>query len=123
MRERHAADMESCNLSRSEEIAMLERRHAEGLTHLKRLHEDELATIKQRSRDGVALEQLANQIRTTTGSLKFIEEKISAQTKGNDAVREGQYEIRERLLVDMEEKARERADNAEAEVRAHCTSD
>jgi hypothetical protein len=63
----------------------------------------------------VALEQLSSQITHTTGSLKLIEEQMSLQYRGIDAVREGQFEARERLLVDMETKARERAETAESE--------
>jgi hypothetical protein len=61
------------------------------------------------------LEQLSSQITHTTGSLKLIEEQMSLQYRGIDAVREGQFEARERLLVDMETKARERAEAAESE--------
>jgi hypothetical protein len=46
----------------------------------------------------------------------LIEEQMSYQYKGIDAVREGQYDARERLLVDMEAKAREKAEAAETET-------
>ena len=65
--------------------------------------------------DGLALEQLSSQITTTTGSLKLIEEQMSLQYRGVDAVREGQFEERERLLQDMEAQAREKAEAAEIE--------
>jgi hypothetical protein len=65
--------------------------------------------------DGLALEQLSSQITTTTGSLKLIEEQMSLQYRGVDAVREGQFEARERLLQDMEAQAREKAEAAEME--------
>lgn len=44
-----------------------------------------------------------------------MEEQLSLRFKGLEAAKEGQLEVRERLLVEMEEKARERADVAEAE--------
>jgi len=115
LRERHQADMDAGNLSKSEEIALLERRHTDAITALKKIHNDELNAVKQRAKDGVALDHLSSQISTTTGSLKLIEEQISQQYRGLDAVREGQFEARERLLMDMEAKARERAEAAESE--------
>lgn len=115
LREKHQADIEAGNASRADEIAMLERRHNDAITALKKIHLDEIAAVKQRAKDGVALEQLSSQITHTTGSLKLIEEQMSLQYRGIDAVREGQFEARERLLVDMETKARERAEAAESE--------
>ena len=85
-----------------------------------------------------ALDQLTSQIKTTTGSMKLIEEQLSSRYKGMEVwlqascfldnntahylcyyyyqmVKEGQLEARERLIKDMEEKARERAEAAESE--------
>ena len=115
LRERHQADIDAGNASRTEELSMLDRRHSEAITALKKIHADEIAAIKQRAKDGAALEQLTSQITSTTGSLKLIEEQMSLQYRGIDVVREGQFEARERLLLDMEAKARERAEAAETE--------
>ena len=63
----------------------------------------------------MALEQLSSKITNTTGSLKMIEEQMSLQYKGIDAVREGQFEARERLLHDMEMQIKEKAETAEVD--------
>lgn len=115
VRDRHEADMESAGAARSEEIAMLERRHAEAIQQLKAMHLEEIAAIRQRVRDGSTLENLTTQIKSTSGSLKMLEEKMNLQYRGIDTVREGQFEARERLLEEMEAKARERAEAAEKE--------
>jgi hypothetical protein len=115
LKEKHQADLDLGNISKVEEITLLEKRHRDTIEALKKIHLDELSAIKQRAKDGVALDQLSSQIATTTGSLKLIEEQMNLKYRGVDAVREGQYEARERLLLEMESKAVERAEIAEAE--------
>lgn len=115
LKEKHQSDLDLGNISKVEEITLLEKRHRDSIEALKKIHLDELNAIKQRAKDGVALDQLSSQIATTTGSLKLIEEQINIKYRGVDAVREGQYEARERLLLEMESKAVERAELAEAE--------
>jgi hypothetical protein len=115
LKEKHQSDLDLGNLSKVEEIALLEKRHRDTIEALKKIHLDELQAIKQRAKDGVALDQLSSQIAVTTGSLKLIEEQMNLKYRGVDAVREGQYEARERLLVEMEQKAVERAEAAESE--------
>lgn len=115
LKEKHQADLDLGNISKVEEITLLEKRHRDTIEALKKIHLDELNAIKQRAKDGVALDQLSNQIATTTGSLKLIEEQMNLKYRGIDAIREGQYEARERLLIEMEHKAIERAEAAEAE--------
>jgi hypothetical protein len=115
IKERNFSDLQSSEARRKDDIRVIELRHEEAVSALKRLHAEELTAVKQRARDGVALEELSNQIRTTTGSLRLIEEHMNSKYKGLDIVKEGQFEARERLLVAQEEKARERAELAEAE--------
>jgi hypothetical protein len=115
LKERHQADLDLGNIAKVEEIALLEKRHRDTIEALKKIHLDELNAIKQRAKDGVALDQLSSQIAVTTGSLKLIEEQMNLKYRGVDAVREGQYEARERLLIEMEQKAVERAEAAESE--------
>jgi hypothetical protein len=64
----------------------------------------------------VALETLASQIRSSTGSMKLIEEQLNLRYRTAELAKEGQLEARERLIRDMEEKAKERAELAEAEA-------
>ena len=66
-------------------------------------------------REGAALEQITGQIQTASGSIRRIEEQLNVRYKGLEAAREGQIEARERLVREMEEAARARADVAEAE--------
>ncbi len=115
LKEKHQTDLDLGNIAKVEELTLLEKRHRDAIEALKKIHLDELNSIKQRAKDGVALEQLSSQISTTTGSLKLIEEQMNLKYRGIDAVREGQYEARERLLTEMESKATERAELAEAE--------
>lgn len=114
-KDRSFRDVESVENRRRDDLRVLEMRHEEAVSALKRLHAEEISAVKQRARDGLALEDLTNQIRTTTGSLRLIEEHMSSQYKGLDIVKEGQFEARERVLAAAEEKARERAELAEAE--------
>jgi hypothetical protein len=102
---------------RAHEVAMtgLTRRHVEAVDALKRVHLDDLMAVKERTKDGQALEQLAAQIRSTSGSMRLIEEQLSQRHGNLDLAKEGQMEARERLLADLESKARERAELAEAE--------
>ena len=51
----------------------------------------------------------------TSGSMKLMEEQLHLKYKHMETAKEGQMEARERLLEEMESKARERADAAEAE--------
>ena len=50
MHTHHAADMDAGNASRSEEIAMAERRHRDAVVSLKTMHLDELVAVKQRAK-------------------------------------------------------------------------
>jgi hypothetical protein len=115
LKDRAADDLRSAEARRKDDIRVVELRHEEVIAGLKRLHAEEISSIKQRAKDGIALEELTNQIRNTTGSLRLIEEQMSSQYKGLDVVKEGQFEARERVLKAAEEKARERAEMAEAE--------
>lgn len=49
--------------------------------------------------------------------MRLIEEQLAQRHSGLDIAKEGQLEARERLLTEMEGKARERADLAEAECK------
>ena len=63
-----------------------------------------------------ALETLASQIRSSTGSMKLIEEQLNLRYRTAELAKEGQLEARERLIRDMEDKAKQRAELAEAEA-------
>jgi hypothetical protein len=114
-KERYGRNMEGAENKRRDDIRVIEIRHEEAVAALKRLHAEEISAIKQRARDGMALEELSSQIRTTTGSLRLIEEHMNSQYKGLDIVKEGQFEARERVLASSESQSRERAELAEAE--------
>ena len=115
-KERAAASFEEAEIRRANEIQTLEARHETAMYALKRLHSDEIMAMKERSKENSALETLASQIKSSTGSMRLIEEQLNIRYKGAELIKEGQLEARERLIRDMEEKARERADSAEAEA-------
>lgn len=115
LKDRAADDLRSAEARRKDDIRVVELRHEEVIAGLKRLHAEEISSIKQRAKDGMALEELTSQIRNTTGSLRLIEEQMTSQYRGLDIVKEGQFDARERVLKAAEEKARERAEMAEAE--------
>jgi len=50
--------------------------------------------LRQRFKDGVALEQLAGQIGNTTGAIRLIEEQLSSRHRGLEMVKEGQVSCR-----------------------------
>jgi len=104
LKNRHAMETES-----------LQRRQEDSLQSLKLLHENEIVSIKERYRSEEKFEQIAGQLRTTSGSIQFIEEQLQTRQRGVEAMREGQIDAREKLLAEMEAKARERAEVAEAE--------
>lgn len=112
---RALVDLEACERRKDIEAQSQDRRHEEAIEALKRIHADEIAGVKQRFKDGFALEQLAGQINHTTGAIRLIEEQLSTRQKGLESVKAGQLDARERLLTEMEEKARARAELAESE--------
>lgn len=114
-REKHVQELSDLDRRKEEEIVAIERRHAEAVLALKRIHNEEISAIKERSKDGFALDQLAGQLKSTSGSIKLLEEQLVSKYRGLDAAKDGQMEARERLLAEMEEKARLRAETAEAE--------
>jgi FtsZ-binding cell division protein ZapB len=63
----------------------------------------------------VVIDKLSTQIQSASGSIKLIEEELNIKFRGLDAAKQGQLEARERLLTEMEESARNRAEAAESE--------
>ncbi len=66
-------------------------------------------------KDGAIMDKLSSQIQSASGSIRLIEEELNIKFRGLDAAKQGQLEARERLLAEMEETARHRAEAAEAE--------
>lgn len=115
LKEKYESEISDVKLKDTIEIETLERRHEESINALRKLHDNEIQAIKERFKSEEKFDQIAGQLRSTSGSIRFIEEQLQSRQKGVEAIREGQIDARERLLADMEEKARERADLAEAE--------
>ena len=116
LQNKYELELQEMKLKNEIEIESVERRHSESISALKSIHTDEILSIKERNKSGQLFEQIAGQIQSSTGSIKLIEEQLNAKYRGLEAAREGQMEARERLLSEMEEKARERADLAEQEA-------
>jgi len=114
-REKSAQEVQDIERRREEEVASIERRHGEAVAALKRIHHEEISALKERSKDGAALDQLTGQLKSASGSIRLLEEQLVSKYRGLDAAKDGQMEARERLLAEMEEKARQRAETAEAE--------
>lgn len=123
---RHKGSLDQINQKFDEELQrkenfhndMMKRinaQHAEAVDSLKKIHLDEISKIKERANEGRSLEQLMEQIRSTMGSMRLIEEQLAQRQHGLELVKDGQMEARERLLSDLESKTRERAEFAEAE--------
>ena len=115
MKDKYDGELGDAKLKSAMEAEALARRHEESLSSLRKLHANEVDALKERFKSEEKFEQITGQLRTTTGSIRFIEEQLQVRQKGVEAIREGQIDARERLLADMEEKARERAELAEAE--------
>lgn len=115
-RDKHEVELSDMKVKYDEELKTLERRHKDSIDALNKIHNDELEAVKDRNRSGQVFEQVASQIKSTSGSIKLIEEQLNVRYRSIDAAREGQMEARERLLADMEMKAREKAEQAEAET-------
>lgn len=115
MKEKYESEIKDIKIKNSIETEALERRHEDSLDSLKKLHSHEIEAIKERYRSEEKFELIAGQLRTTSGSIQFIEQALQTRQRGVEALREGQMDARERLLQDLEAKARERAEIAEAE--------
>lgn len=115
LKEVHSDDLREADKRKAEDIVGVERRHEETVATLKRIHLEELNAVKERTKDNSALDQLAGQLKSATGSIKLLEEQLLSKYRGLDAAKDGQMEARERLLSEMEDKARTRVDSAEAE--------
>lgn len=116
MKEMHNDDLNETEKRKVDDVLSVERRHEETVATLKRIHIEELNAIKDRSKENSALDQLASQLKSATGSIKLLEEQLLSKYRGLDAAKDGQMEARERLLSEMEEKARTRMDTAEGET-------
>ncbi len=116
LKEKYNNDISSVEKRYNDDIVLIEKRHTDAVTLLKKMHSDEIEAIKNRNKDNNVLETLTSQISNASGSIKLIEESLHARYRGLDVVREGQLEARERLLSDMEEKARERVNASEIEA-------
>ena len=114
-KQRAATELEEAEKKRESDIANIESRHNFSVQALKKIHNEEILAIKERSKENAALETLAAQIRSSTGSMRLIEEQLHVRYNAAELMKEGQLEARERLVKEMEEKARERTDLAEAE--------
>lgn len=97
------------------EVSSLERRHKDSIAALKSIHEDELTAAREKIKSGEVFENIAGQMRHTSGSIKLIEEQLNARHRMIEATREGHIDAREKLLEDLEKKAKERVEAAEAE--------
>lgn len=115
MKEKYEGEIKDVKIKNAIETEALERRQEDALASLKKLHAHEIDSIKERYKSEDKFELIAGQLRTTSGSIQFIEQQLQSRQKGVEAMREGQIDARERLLADMEAKARERAEIAEAE--------
>ena len=115
LRDKHEEELSDVRSRNSMDIEALERRHKESLQAARKLHEQEVEALKERFRSEDKFEQIVGQLRSTSGAIRFIEEQLSTKQKGAEALREGHLAAREQLLEDLESKARERAELAEAE--------
>lgn len=113
--QRHEEEIKRKEDLHADLVRNLVAQHAQAVDSLRRIHLDELSRIKDRAGEGQTLEQVVRQIRDTLGGVRLIEEQLAQRQHGLDLAREGQFEARERLLADLEAKARERAEQAETE--------
>jgi hypothetical protein len=114
-KDRHRYELTETERRNQEELKLIEARHEASVEALKKIHTEDIQTIRDRVKDGAALEQISNQLKNSSGSIKLIEEQLHARYRGLDVAREAQMEARERLISDMEQKAKDRVDNAENE--------
>lgn len=114
-KDRHEYELNEIEKRNQEGLKLIETRHEVSVAALKKIHLEDIQSIRDRVKDGVALEQISNQLKSSSGSIKLIEEQLHARYRGLDVAREAQMEARERLITDMEQKAKERVDNAENE--------
>jgi hypothetical protein len=114
-KEKYETEIKDVKIKNSIETEALERRQEDAIASLRKLHAHEIESIKERYKSEEKFELIAGQLRSTSGSIQFIEQALQTRQRGVEAMREGQIDARERLLQDMEEKARERAEIAEAE--------
>lgn len=113
--ETYEQDLHTLKTQHRLEVEAMERRHGDSLAALKKVHAEEISSWKERYKGAEVFETITQQIRNTTGSMKFLEEQLQQRHRNVEMMREGQFEAREKMLIEMEEKARERAEAAEAE--------
>eukprot|EP01033_Poteriospumella_lacustris_P002245 gene2245-1645_t len=113
--ETYEQDLHTLKTHHRLEVEAMERRHGDSLAALKKVHAEEISSWKERYKGAEVFETITQQIRNTTGSMKFLEEQLQQRHRNVEMMREGQFEAREKMLIEMEEKARERAEAAEAE--------
>jgi hypothetical protein len=82
MSDQHEAEMRGREKLHEEAIAGLSKRQSEAVSALKQLHVQEMAAVRERSKDGAVLEQLASQIRSASGSMRLIEEQLLQRHQG-----------------------------------------
>eukprot|EP01034_Spumella_vulgaris_P025014 gene25014-31419_t len=115
IKERHENELGEMALKADIERETIERRHSEAIAALRNLHAEEVSMLKDKTKSSDLFAQMAGTMRSTTGSIKLIEEQLAVKYHQVELQREGQIAARERLLQDMEDKARERVEAAEAE--------
>lgn len=115
LQHRHDSELTHSQQQHTENITQIENRHTEMISALKQIHLDELNALKERTKQNASFEQVSNQMKLTSGSIKLMEEQLSERYRTMDIVRQGQFEARERLIGDLEEHARERTVAAESE--------
>ena len=116
IKEKHEIELKEKDTKQQIEIESIERRHGESISSMKKVHQDEINSYKDRLKSIETMETLASQIRQTTGSMKYLEEQLATRHRHVENIKEGQYEARERLIQEMEDKARERIEMAEGET-------
>eukprot|EP00903_Cladosiphon_okamuranus_P008996 g8606.t1 len=100
-----------------EGLRKAESRHSEALVELKRLHREELEDIKRRNSDSKTLEALAGQVQASAGAIKLLQSDMMQRKNVSEVSREGQMEVRERLIKELEQSARRAQQTAEEEVQ------
>lgn len=83
-------ELKEAELKYENEIKSLEKRHENMIEGIKKLHVDEIENIKERMKYTINLENMSNQIKSTSGSIKLIEEQLNARYRGVEASRQGQ---------------------------------
>ncbi len=115
LNEKHDGEVKEIQLKHELDIETIEKRHSEVIQAMKEIHQQEIQSYKDRTKSTDQFDNMMKLIHQTTGSMKYLEEQLSVKHQSIQHVQKSHLDSREKQLVDLEEKAKERIELVELE--------